>query len=93
MKSQFGMKSSGEKNNMSIYFDAVHALRQLTRSDDNGQKLGKISNSLNTIHTTWEGLEYFSVEVTDVTGTQYLIEAYGNDAIELYSETFNSKSN
>jgi hypothetical protein len=58
-----------------------------------GQKLGKIGNSLNTIHTTWEGLDYFSVEVTDVTGTQYLIEAYGQDAIELYSETFPNKSN
>jgi hypothetical protein len=58
-----------------------------------GQKLGKISNSLNTIHTTWEGLDYFSVEVTDVTGTEYLIEAYGRDAIELYSETFPNKSN
>ena len=78
---------------MPIYIDAVHALRQLIRSNDTGEKLGKISNSLNTIHTTWEGLDYFSVEVTHVTGTQYLIEAYGNDAIELYSETFNNKSN
>jgi hypothetical protein len=78
---------------MSIYINAVHALRQLIRSNDKGEKLGKISNSLNTIHTTWEGLDYFSMEVTDVTGTQYLIEAYGNDAIELYSETFNNKSN
>jgi hypothetical protein len=78
---------------MSIYFDAVHALRQLTRSNDKGQKLGKISNSLNTIHTTWKGLDYFSVEVTHVTRTQYLIEAYGNEAIDLYLETFNSKSN
>jgi hypothetical protein len=76
---------------MSIYINAVHALRQLIRSNDKGEKLGKISNSLNTIHTTWEGLDYFSMEVTDVTGTQYLIEAYGNDAIELYSEIFNNK--
>jgi hypothetical protein len=78
---------------MAIYINATHALRQLTRANDKGQKLGKISNSLNTIHTTWEGLDYFSVEVTDVTGTQYLIEAYGHDAIELYSETFTNKSN
>ena len=78
---------------MSIYIDAVHALRQLTRSNDKGHKLGNISNSLNIIHKTRIGLDYFSVEVTDVTGTQYLIEAYGNDAIELYLETFSSKSN
>ena len=58
---------------MSIYIDAVHALRQLTRSNDKGHKLGNISNSLNTIHKTRIGLDYFSVEVTDVTGTQYLI--------------------
>jgi hypothetical protein len=54
---------------MAIYNNAIHALRQLTSANDKGQKLGKISNSLNSIHTTWEGLDYFSVEVTDVTGT------------------------
>jgi hypothetical protein len=34
------------------YFNAVHAFRQLTKSDDKGQKFGKISKSLNAIHTT-----------------------------------------
>jgi len=77
---------------MANYFDAVHAFRPLTRSDDKGQKLGKISKSLNPIHTTREGLDYFSVEITGITSTQYLIEAYGNDAIELFSEMANSNS-
>jgi hypothetical protein len=76
---------------MATYFDAVHAFRHLTRSDDKGQKLGKINRSLKSIHTSWEGLDYFSVEIIGITGTQYLIEAYGNDAIELYSEMFNNK--
>ena len=74
---------------MTNYFDAVHAFRQLTRSDDKGQKLGKISKSLNAIR---EGFDYFSVEITGITGTQYLIEAYGNDAIELFSEMANRNS-
>jgi hypothetical protein len=77
---------------MANYFDAAHAFRQLTRSDDKGQKLGKINKSLDAIHTTSEGLDYFSVEITSITGTQYLIEAYGNDAIELFYEMANNNS-
>jgi hypothetical protein len=32
-------------------------------------------------------MKYYSVEVTDDTGSLYLIEAYGEDALELYEET------
>ncbi|HEY7108003.1 MAG TPA: hypothetical protein VH415_01100 [Nitrososphaeraceae archaeon] len=57
------------------YFNAVHAFRQLTKSDDKGQKFGKISKSLNAIHTTREDLDYSSAEIIDIE----------NDAPELFS--------
>src|SRR5437867_11471034 len=85
--SQFG--GSAKRENSHIYNNAVHALRQLVSASVKGGKQGKITNSLDALRTTWDGLIYYFVEVTDLKGTTYLIEAYGKDAMELYLEATN----
>ena len=84
---QFG--ESVERGNSHIYNNAVHALRQLVSQSQKDGKHGKITNSLTGIRTTWDGLLYYFVEVTDLKGTSYLIEAYGKDAMELFVEATN----
>jgi hypothetical protein len=86
---QFG---ESERENSHIYNNAVHALRRLVSQSENGGKHGKITNSLVGLRTTWDGLMYYFVEVTDLKGTSYLIEAYGKDAMELYLEANNIKN-
>jgi hypothetical protein len=78
-----------ERENSHIYNNAVHALRRLVSQSQKGGKNGKITNSLTGLRTTWDGLLYYFVEVTDLKGTSYLIEAYGKDAMELYVEATN----
>jgi len=85
--SQFG--ESAKRENSHIYNNIVHALRQLVSSSVKGGKQGKIINSLGALRTTWDGLIYYFVEVTDLKGTTYLIEEYGKDAMELYLEATN----
>src|SRR5690242_12718220 len=85
--SQFG--ESIERENSHIYNNAVHALRRLVSQSQKGGKNGKITNSPTGLRTTWDGLLYYFVEVTDLKGTSYLIEAYGKDAMELYVEATN----
>ena len=84
---QFG--ESAERENSHIYNNAVHALRQLVSQSRKDGKHGKITNSLAGLRTTWDGLLYYFVEVTDLRGTSYLIEAYGKDAMELFVEATN----
>jgi len=84
---QFG--KSAEKENSHIYNNAVHALRRLVSQSEKGGKHGKITNSLTGLRTTWDGLLYYFVEVTDLKGTIYLIEAYGKDAMDLCVEATN----
>ena len=81
-----------ERENSYIYNNAVHALRRLVSQSEKGGKHGKITNSLVGLRTTWDGLMYYFVEVTDLKGTSYLIEAYGKDAMELYIEATNIKN-
>lgn len=87
---QFG--ESAERKNSHIYNNAVHALRQLVSQSEKSGKHGRITNSLIGLRTTWDGLMYYFVEVTDLKGTSYLIEAYGKDAMELYVEATNIKN-
>jgi hypothetical protein len=84
---QFG--ESIERENSHIYNNAVHALRRLVSQSQKVGKNGKITNSLTGLRTTWDGLLYYFVEVTDLKRTSYLIEAYGKDAMELYVEATN----
>jgi hypothetical protein len=86
------IRESFERENSHIYNNVVHALRLLVSQSENGGKHGKITNSLVGLRTTWDGLMYYFVEVTDLKGTSYLIEAYGKDAMELYVETTNIKN-
>jgi hypothetical protein len=85
--SQFG--ESIERENSHIYNNAVHALRRLVSQSQKGSKNGKITNSPTGLRTTWDGLLYYFVEVTDLKGTSYLIEAHGKDTMELYVEATN----
>lgn len=84
---QFG--ESVERENSHIYNNAVHALRRLVSQSQKGGKHVKVTNSLTGLRTTWDGLLYYFVEVTDLKGTTYLIEAYGKDAMELCVEATN----
>jgi len=51
------------------------------------EKGGIISNLSREIKILSNGLPYYFVEFTSTMGSQYGIEAYGEDATELYSET------
>jgi hypothetical protein len=54
---------------------------------EEGGRGGRITKSSSKIHITNDALKYYFVEITDDTGSLYVIEAYGEDAIELHEET------
>ena len=70
-----------------LYNNRILALRELLTLREEGGRGGRITKLSSEIHITREGLKYYFVEVTDDTGSLYVIEAYGKDAIDLREET------
>ena len=63
------------------------ALRELLTLREEGGRGGRITKLSSKIHIIRDALKYYFVEVTDDTGSLYVIEAYGEDALELHEET------
>ena len=70
-----------------LYNNSILALRELLTLREEGGKGGRITRLSSKIHITRDALKYYFVEVTDDAGSLYVIEAYGQDAIELHEET------
>ena len=73
--------------NQLLYNNSILALRELLTSREQRGEGGRMTELSSKIHVTRDGLKYYFVEVTDDTGSLYVIEAYGEDAIELREET------
>lgn len=80
-----------EGENQVLYNNSILALRELLTLRAEGGRGGRITKLSSKIHITRDGLKYYFVEVTDDTGSLYVIEAYGEDAIELHEETMKAK--
>ena len=63
-------------------FSRIDALGQLMRSDY--KDIVKISPRGYALSN---GLNYCCVEIKSIDGDNYLVQAYGNEAIELYEKT------
>jgi hypothetical protein len=83
---------------MASYKSSIDALQQLLQL---GTPEGKISDKINSnfvhcqitkasknISYAKNGIQYFFVEVTCSDGTQYGLQAYGEEANELYKEAY-----
>ena len=70
-----------------LYNNSILALRELLTLREEGGRGGRITKLSSKIHITRDALKYYFVEVTDDTGSLYVIEAYGEDALELHEET------
>ena len=83
-----GLREVGWKDeNQLLYNNSILALRELLTLREEGGRGGRITKLSSKIHVTRDGLKYYFVEVTDDPGSLYVIEAYGEDAIELHEET------
>jgi hypothetical protein len=86
------LKEVGWKHeNQLLYNNSILALRELLTLREEGGRGGRITKLSSKIHITRDGLKYYFVEVTDDTGSLYVIEAYGEDAIELHEETMRAE--
>lgn len=65
------------------YISSTDALRQLMRSQDKGAYIVKISPKDNTLSN---GVEYCYVGLKCKDGTNYSVQAYGKEAIQLHEE-------
>ena len=65
------------------YISSTDALRQLMGSQDNGAIIVKISPKENTLTN---GVQYCHVGLKCKDGTNYSVQAYGKEAIELHEE-------
>ncbi|HVD07865.1 MAG TPA: hypothetical protein VNB67_05415 [Nitrososphaeraceae archaeon] len=65
------------------YISSTDALRQLMRSQENGAYIVKISPKDNTLSN---GVEYCYVGLKCKDGTNYSVQAYGKEAIQLHEE-------
>ena len=65
--------------------DASERLQALCSS-----KNGKITRYPESPRTLDNGVEHYFVEVTTREGIQYGLQAYGNEAVELYKQTMRS---
>jgi hypothetical protein len=63
------------------YISSIDALRQLMRSED--KDIVKISPK---DHTLSNGIDYCCVGLKSIEGSNYLVQAYGKEARELYAE-------
>jgi hypothetical protein len=70
-----------------LYNNSILALRELLTLREEGGRGGRITKLSSKIHITRDALKYYFVEVIDDTGSLYVIEAYGEDALELHEET------
>jgi len=77
--------------NQVLFNNSILALRELLMLREEGGRGGRITKLSSKIHITRDGLKYYFVEVTDDTGSLYVIEAYGEDAIELHEETMKAR--
>lgn len=83
---------------MSCYENSIEALQQLLQSGrpDGKESLKKNANIVDCqitktsqhIYYMRNGIEYCFVEVTCNDGTQYGLQAYGEEAKELYNEVY-----
>ena len=62
--------------------DASERLQALCSSEN-----GKITRYPESLRTLDNGVEHYFVEVTSKEGIQYELQAYGNEAVELYKQT------
>ena len=62
--------------------EASERLQALCSNEDG--KITRYPESLRTLHN---GVEHYFVEVTSKEGIQYGLQAYGNEAVELYKQT------
>ena len=81
-----------------MYYNSIDALQQLLRSrykergkqaqEEDNYKCNKVSCQItkmsNSISYLTNGLKYYCVEVTCSDGIQYGIQAYGEEAVDLY---------
>jgi len=74
-----------------LYNNSIWAPRELLTLREEGGRGERITKLSSKIHITRDGLKYYFVEVTDDTGSLYVIEAYGEDAIELHEETMKAR--
>ena len=65
------------------FINSTDALRQLMRSEDTGAYIVKISPKDNTLTN---GVQYCYVGIKCKDGTDYSVQAYGREAIELHEE-------
>ena len=65
------------------YFNSIDALRKLLCDQNFGAYISGLSNDGSRLSN---GLEYCLVEITCKTGTQFGIQSYGKEAIDLYKE-------
>ena len=65
------------------YISGTDALSQLMGSQDNGAYIVKISPKENTLTN---GVQYCYVGLKCKDGTDYTVQAYGKEAIELHEE-------
>ena len=65
--------------------DASERLKALCSSEN-----GKITRYPESLRTLDNGVEHYFVEVTSKEGIQYGLQAYGNEAVELYKQTMRS---
>ena len=83
---------------MSCYKSSIDALQQLLHLGTSGRKIGKkmkkslagcqITKTSSEISYMRNGIEYCFVEVTCSDGTQYGLQAYGEEANQLYKEAY-----
>src|SRR5688572_26720785 len=84
---------------MTCYKSSIEALQQLLHLGTPDGKISDKHSNSNVVHCqitkTSEdvsymrnGMEYFFVEVTCSDGTQYGLQAYGEEANELYKESY-----
>lgn len=70
------------------YNSIPHAFSDLVTFD----KATRITKAPDHILSSYDGLEYYFVEVTDdSSGCCYIIEAYGTEAVELHIEAMKLK--
>ena len=62
--------------------DASESLQALCSNEN-----GKITRYPESLRTLDNGVEHYFVEVTSREGIQYGLQAYGNEAVELYKQT------
>jgi hypothetical protein len=76
-----GEDESLDRNGINSGINAPSAFISIYRD-----RKGRITKYLPRLKTLYNGLEYFFVEVTCDDGSQYGIEAYGEEAVSLHEE-------